>query len=757
MKMYKNKVKIGEKLLNVVTINQEDQEDTTVVEGLVAQSVHHIHVIDRSGSMYREITGLVEQVKDTLKLMSVNDLISVIWFSSEGQYRTLVKGAKNSPQLLSLLDTLKSTLGCTCFSDPIQEVKTIVNELHALNPNISVTLFTDGEAVCSRGKDAEEQRTLKIVSEFADKIIAFNTVGYSCYYNQKFLKDLAALSQFGVFTHSSQIGEYSSIFQNNFERISGGKVEKVDLLYADDIIGVYLTRKFVKMETGAFHLSRLDKNKNQFFLVSTGEFEFEYNGEHFNSKQIKEEAALPTITNFMYAYAQGLYYNNFRKNSLEVLASIGDKALIDSHMSAFTFDEAGEHQKKLEAAALNTSARLLDGKAKANYLPAKDAFCVMDLIGLLANNNAYYMPFHKEAEDYERIGKKTEESFNVFTYSDEPVYTPFSDLVYNKDKANLSIRNKIAGIVTINPTEAKENGLPQTVDSYIYRNHALIKDGRMNIKKAVVLMPKSLYETIQAKRKVCELLKTDTKFVKEISKEHGEDYVLTKLTFTKLPVINSLYNDMVTAENVFGLAAELLDWECVQKVLNYYWKKFDETATAAQKKVGIFEGKTAKQMEILAKHGLEKSGSYKGIGKSQAKAADCDFYEARSFEFQFKGLTTMPKVEDVIGLKADGTAKLTPPKQKMMTAVAVVGSRASADKIDLSKASVATRNWLTQQIKEVKYRLFKLRGSLCAAKMAKIITGDSFEGFTVSGDQFTYEKNGNTLIMKMDKEKVYFG
>jgi hypothetical protein len=273
----------------------------------------------------------------------------------------------------------------------------LVNELHALNPNFSVTLFTDGEAVCSRGKDAEEQRTLKIVSEFADKIIAFNTVGYSCYYNQKFLKDLAALSQFGVFTHSSQIAEYSSIFQNNFERISGGKVDRVDIILSDDVVGLYLTRKFIKMGTDDFHLSRLDKNKNQFFLVSTGEFEFEYNGEHFNSKQVKEEAALPTITNFLYAYAQGLYYNNFRKNSLEVLATIGDKALIDSHMSAFTFDEAGEHQKKLEAAALSTSARLLDGKAKANYLPAKDAFCVMDLIGLLANNNAYYMPFHDEA------------------------------------------------------------------------------------------------------------------------------------------------------------------------------------------------------------------------------------------------------------------------------------------------------------------------------------------------------------------------
>ena len=89
-------------------------------------------------------------------------------------------------------------------------------------------------------------------------------------------------------------------------------------------------------------------------------------------------------------------------------------------------------------------------------------------------------------------------------------------------------------------------------------------------------------------------------------------------------------------------------FEYKQKCINYYLDKFNDNATAAQKKVGIFEGKTADQIQVLTDHGLEKSGSYKGVDKTTTPAADCDFYMARSFEFSFKGMKAIPKVEDAI-------------------------------------------------------------------------------------------------------------
>ena len=85
MRLYKNIIKIFGKDYRLVTINQEDTEEVKVVEQKKIDSVHHIHVIDRSGSMYRDIVPLVEQVKDTFKLMGSDDIVSVVWFSSEGQ------------------------------------------------------------------------------------------------------------------------------------------------------------------------------------------------------------------------------------------------------------------------------------------------------------------------------------------------------------------------------------------------------------------------------------------------------------------------------------------------------------------------------------------------------------------------------------------------------------------------------------------------------------------------------------------------
>jgi len=145
MRFYKNNVKIGDKDLTVVTINQEDGEETQVV--VKNPPIHHIHILDRSGSMAGHIHLLVSQVQKTVEAMRDEDFVSVVWFASAGQYRTLVKGAKKSPELIKTLDELRSVYGTTCFSDPVKEVKQVVEELSTLCPNISVTLFTDGQAV----------------------------------------------------------------------------------------------------------------------------------------------------------------------------------------------------------------------------------------------------------------------------------------------------------------------------------------------------------------------------------------------------------------------------------------------------------------------------------------------------------------------------------------------------------------------------------------------------------------------------------
>jgi hypothetical protein len=754
MRFYKNVLKVGSEELTVVTVNQEDGEEVQVVEK--NPPVHHIQIIDRSGSMSGHIHLLVSQVQQTVEAMRDEDYISVVWFSSAGQYRTLVKGAKKSPELLKTLDELRSVYGTTCFSDPVKEVKIVVDELSTLCPNISITLFTDGQAVTPWSASEEEKKTFELVKSFKDKVIAFNTVGYGNFYNQDFLKKLSALTEFGIFTHSSEIAEYFSIFQNNYERIVEGKIEKVHLEYGLNIDGIYLNRKFTKMETLEMYLSRLDKNKNQFFLVSKeGDFQFMYNDQPVKSKEITETAAEPTIRNFLYAYANGLFYLNRKRESLDILLHLRDKALIDSHMSSFTYDECSEHQKMLEKATLHTSGRNIDGEARANYLPAKDAFCVMDLLNMLANSYSYYMPFHKDADQYNRIGRKTEDEFNLFTRTEEPVLSGFEAFVWNKERVNLGINVLIPGTVSINPKEAERVGLPRTIESRIFRTYNLISDGHLNQKRIVGVIPEKLYNEIQSKRKVCEIIDLDKSILKKLEVEHGEKYVCVKFHLYRIPIINQMYAEYASAKDVFGICYRALHLEAKQKWLNSFWKEFEANSTAAQHKVGIFEGMSSDQMQVLEAHGLRKDGTYSPVATKVAKKDECqDSYETRAFKFSWKGVSSLPSIKDA--KEKIAAKKSTVSVEVMEKALLEVQKEAREDGISLDHAVVETRDWLTQEILDVKSELFTLRTKLACAKMCHLLNGSSFTDFQPDAKgTLAYEQKGMSLLLKTYRVTEY--
>lgn len=124
----------------------------------------------------------------------------------------------------------------------------------------------------------------------------------------------------------------------------------------------------------------------------------------------------------------------------------------------------------------------------------------------------------------------------------------------------------------------------------------------------------------------------------------------------------------------------------------------------------------------------------------------------RSFEFTFDGIKSIPDVD-----KAMASKKPTIGYQKVLDAKAEIDKMAKKDGIDLTAAVVKTRDWLSEQIREVKSVLFSIRGKMAALKMAKLLTGDNFEGFELDSDnQFKYTSNGMTLYMNMDKVKEFF-
>lgn len=747
--MYKFSVELEGQKRNVVVINHKGEDDLIqpVVETTTVQQLHHIHILDRSGSMSGHINNLIDNVIDTLDVIDNNDLITIIWFASAGQYRTLVKGAKKSDKLVTLLNTLRSTIGCTCFSDPLREANTIIDELTALCPNISVTLFTDGEPVVPWSVDEEIRRIFKELNIMKANIVAFNTIGYGNWYNRDLLMNMARCSEFGEFVHASMIDDYLDIFEHNFAKVTGQIIEGIEVK-APICEVMYLTREFTKITNGEMKLSRTDKRKNQFFLIGEDakDFSFEYQGDVYNSKDIIQIPPLATMENFYYAYAYNMYNLNKRRVCLEILGKIVcDKYLVDRQMASFTYDECSGFLAELNSALTEPKFfRFVQGKCSTDYIPKDDAPCVLDVLKILQEGEALYLPFSENVDSYQRITRKTEDTFNLFNKTKEEVTAPFSDFVYNKSHMNLSILFYIPGTVKLNSISAKKVGLPSEIKSGMFRNHTIIKDGVLNMKKIAVKMNDETTDKLK------NLL--------------GDTYSITVNTYDEeavinlvyLPIINRKYVEETNIGNVFQSVKNINTLEASQKVVKYYLDKVMEEGASTLKKQGALADYTMAQIKVLEEHGLDKNLNYAGVEKVTKSKEESDSYMTRLIEFGLVGVSSLPKVEDVLNKISEGKSLTI---SQSLIAKADENTRQWIDKknFDIDKPSTKLRDLLQEMLSDIKKRLVMERAKLNAMKMSLILTGDWFPGLVPNDKgEYLYTENDVTMVAKVKYEVVYF-
>lgn len=175
-----------------------------------------------------------------------------------------------------------------------------------------------------------------------------------------------------------------------------------------------------------------------------------------------------------------------------------------------------------------------------------DKLCLLELIELLMNGVNYFYPYHPDFK-YERIGVKSvqEENYPLFEYGNAPV--PFDELTWHNTRANLSILAKIPGKIKVN-----NNDNVKIIDTFIYRNFTLIKDGKLHIN----LLPCHLDATIY------NLLISFYPSVIVDTKD-----TISVLDFTKLDLINDRVCPKVSAINLSLSVLEKLRYTCHMKVL----------------------------------------------------------------------------------------------------------------------------------------------------------------------------------------------
>jgi hypothetical protein len=726
------KVLIDGKYNEVLCYDPIDEKNENISD--VGQ-IHHIHILDRSGSMQGSINQLIGNVQQSFEIIGEDDYLSIIWFSSPNQYKTLVKGARKTDDIRGLLNSIRFVLGTTCFSHPLKEAKTIIDDLHTICANFSVTLFTDGNPVVPWSVAEEKTKCHELVNQICKNAIAFNTVGYGFYYDQDFLKMLSSVSEHGIFTHASSIDEYFKIFEENLEKVSKMENRRCSIESKDSLI-LYVGPKTISGSFGFLKQRQRSKFTNHYYIMNPM-------NPTYNDQQIGQpsQAATPEqVEEFLYAYAYFQYYLGARKLSLAGLKTTGDKFLIDSHLKSFTYDECSEHLEKLKNAVFNPTNRYANGKVDSDYVPSDNAFCLMDLFGIMGKHDCFYVPFSDKVDKYQRIGRKAEDTFDVFEKDpDKPAVANMNDLVYSSENLNISVRFEIPGFVKINPKQAKQAKMNEKFPSKMFRTHTIVKDGNLNVKKAEFLMSEAC---------LSEILDKLALSVYDDQKLFDSTYKNVVIDLSQIPITNLAYAKSANLKNIFKDMVQILALEARQKVAKYHLEQIMETGKAALLKEDVFKNYSIDQIRILQEHGVDKKGWYSGVSKKSKPTEECDTYTSRILEFKIKGIQKVPDVRAVYK-KINQQEEMTPGQEIVADEIQNLQVDANLANVELFKPVVATRNFLNDYLKQAKQKLNGLRSKLNAMKIGLVLTGSWFDDIKTNdkGEQF-YEQHDLVMLVK---------
>ena len=724
--------------------NTASDPDTSKMAG-----IHYIHVLDRSYSMTPHIDDLIDNVEQCVKVMRHNDLLSVIWFAGSDQCETVIKGSKKGPELNNLLNSLRSTVGVTCFSTPLKEIRKCVEDTKIMCPDFMVTFFTDGNPVTEWSTAEEYDRIEKELMEMPSNVIALNTIGYG-YYNRDLLQTMSEASTLGKTFHSQQIKEYYEIFQHNQERTLGLSTEEIS--FASSNTGdkiLYMSDK----DSSIFHsnsvtLTKWSQDLNFVIVISDEEGQVDINGTIHETRNLPSDILNYSFNNhFLYTLAYELYYTGHTRESLDILSkNLKDKKLVDEHLKAFTNRERQDFIDLLCKASFKSEYRHQEGQCAVDYVPAADAPCVLDIFEILTSSEgSYYLP---QKSTYERTTRKVTDEDNKFTPNDGEIKAPIFDMEWAESRLNLTLKYPIAGVVRLDPKEAERVGLPETVDATIWRSHTFIKDGEPHIQEASFLVTKDTLDKIS---------KIQIPNVTNSSREDG--LIETIINFESLPVTNQNFVERsLDLNTVFDLTRTTLELKAIQKVVNYFSKKIVEARALTEKKDG-FQHLSLDQIEVMKDHGINAQMWYTPVSSTMKKTGESDYYEVRKFDFKIKGMTSLPSLGDLekrIQALASGSSKA---KKRDLNFVEELMKKYKAeleDKLDFDNPSFATRDKISQEQKTIKGALQKTRASLSILKMSRVLTGDWWPDLEADDKgNYTWKKDDHTMVAKVTREKQY--
>lgn len=718
-----------------------EQEIIGMGKPVIPDPTNHIWLYDRSGSMSGDLAALAKDLIYKSKEIPKGDALSIGWFSGEGQCNFILKGFRINDtvdyQILeNAINKNKHTLGCTCFSEILEETEKVIEDLTVISDKFSLMMFSDGYPVVIN-YNKEIKAIYDAIAKLEGKVTSSCMIGYGNYYNRDLMMEMAERLG-GSLIHSNDLPQFN-IALDDLIKNSGNTSGKTPIAFTgakptenvifslnvdfekSSVINIYRQKED---ETVMFpQVLGTDKDYIYFLTNSLTGTEEKIT---LSDNELSRPTDKETMVRALYGLACILNQKTKTDIALDVLASIGDVRLINSLNNSFTNSEYGESEELLKKAIHSPKERITGGY-NTSYLPSPDAFCLLDVIDiLLKDNEAFFYPYNEDFK-YTKIsrGTKTSEEFPKFESEKNPKCA-LSTLAWHKSKLNLSVKALINGTIDLG-NEAEKHGFSKKYPTHIFRNYAIVKDGFINTPWLPVTISKDSYEKLSKEG----VIWTNSPWEKD------RIYVLE---LNKVPVMNRAIADGKTsATDLCKKAFEEVKLQAQLKVLNDVKKELEEKTDHID---DTFKGLSESQLEFLTSNGITKNG----FSPDTVKEEPTDFYYAKDFEIKIKSFSSLPSVKETRTRIASG--KLRPSDEVMKIGIDLYDNSpvsAQSDKIKLV--------WVDEKILELKKILFDIRSDIQRTKFCIILGKKWFKEFN-SREENTLVVDGNTFTLVIEEDKV---
>lgn len=709
-----------------------------------------IFVIDVSGSMYGSLDAIRTQLKNKLpQLVKENDTVTIVWFSGRNDAGILmeeveIKSLKKLQDINAAIDRFLRPIGATAFHKPLVLAKEAIGRIKKNRPEnvFSLIFLTDGW-----NNDCSWSDVTKSLKDLEPDLAASTFIEYGYYADSKAIAQMAELVG-GEKVEAEQFDEYDGVVTAKLAKTYGSsKKITVDVPNKDRIFDFAFT------VSPANEIILYGVNNEQ-VLVPEDTINLMWFSSKPSSSFVFPYENKPELNKLVYSALFVLTEKLQTDYADDVFKVLGDKALYETFTNAYGKQKLFAFKALVKDCVIDQTKRFLKGRVE-NLVADENAYCVMDFINdLTSDDKALIYPLN-ENFSYKRIGakkvnaaaqlneeqkkqilnaKSKDEAQAIidalpeevkFEYNDRAKGYPISNLVWSSERANLSVNVKFDGYVNL----PKNNFGLNKIDTFIFRNYTIIKDGILNI----TTLPLSLSPETVAK------FKANGVDVKEVDGIYIVD-------FSSLPVINKKMVRAISAKKLGELEFNLLKLQGLAKAYKYY-----EGIHFPKVSKGFVDEYGAEAEAWLKEQGIT---SFNGFAPKMTTEKGTDVYMAVELNTKIAKYSAIPTVASVIKKLEEGKA-LTPADELLKPAIddynTQINSKLYTSLKDEKLKNDVLENWLKGANKDAQTKRKEYLQEIAQIKFALILSKKWFTEFkSMEEDTLVQKIDGKELTIKFE-------